>query len=59
MLWLLAHLSRKLTRWAYSITIEPALVFPSMRASVNTFKYEYLRNQRADRIQILSEASLG
>ena len=26
---------------------------------VHTFKHEYLRNQRADRCQILSEASLG
>ena len=26
---------------------------------VNTFKHEYLRNQRANQIQILSEASFG
>ena len=26
---------------------------------VNTFKHEYLRSQRADRNQILTEASLG
>ena len=30
-----------------------------VRPCVNTFKHEYLRNQRADCIQILSEASLG
>ena len=34
-------------------------VCTSVRASVNTFKHEYLRNQWADRKQILSEASLG
>ena len=30
-----------------------------MRPWVNIFKLEYLRNQRANRNQILSEASLG
>ena len=30
-----------------------------MVVSVHTFKHEYLNNQRADRNQILSEASLG
>ena len=30
-----------------------------VRASVNTFKHEYLRNQQADYNQILSEASFG
>ena len=30
-----------------------------MRACVNTFKHEYLRNQWANRKQILSEASNG
>ena len=31
----------------------------SVRASVNTFKHEYLRNHQVDCNQILSEASLG
>ena len=51
----LAHLSRRLTRWAYRMGLEPA----SVRASVHTFKHEYLRDQQADFNQILSEASLG
>ena len=52
---LLAHLSRRLTRWAYRMGLEPA----SVRPSVHTFKHEYLRDQQADYNQILSEASLG
>ena len=59
----LAHLSRRLTRWAYRMGLEPASVRPSVRAcvraSVHTFKHEYLRDQQADYNQILSEASLG
>ena len=51
----LAHLSRRLTRWAYRMGLEPASVHPS----VHTFKHEYLRDQQADYNQILSEASLG
>ena len=51
----LAHLSRRLTRWAYRMVLEPA----SVRACVHTFKHEYLRDQQADYNQILSEASLG
>ena len=51
----LAHLSWRLTRWAYRMGLEPA----SVRASVHTFKHEYLRDQQADYNQILSEASLG
>ena len=31
----------------------------SVRPCVNTFKYEYFHNQRADHNQILTEASLG
>ena len=58
LLLLLAHLSRRLTRWAYRMGLEPASVRPSMRASVHTFKHEYLRDQQADYNQILSEASL-
>ena len=34
-------------------------VRPSVCASVNTFKHEYLHNQWANRNQILSKASLG
>ena len=34
-------------------------VYVCMYVCVNTFKHEYLRSQRADRNQILSEASLG
>ena len=60
---LLAHLSRRLTRWAYRMGLEPACVRACVRASVracvHTFKHEYLRDQQADYNQILSEASLG
>ena len=53
----------KAQRWAYSIPVDPAsvrpCVRPCVRASVNIFKLEYLRNQWANRNQILSEASLG
>ena len=45
----------KAQRWAYSIPVKPA----SVRASVHTFKHEYLCNQLADWNEILSEASLG
>ena len=42
---------------------EPASVGPCVRVSVhscvNTFKHEYLRNQKADHQHILSEAPLG
>ena len=55
----LAHLSRRLTRWAYRMGLEPASVRPCVRACVHTFKHEYLRDQQADYNQILSEASLG
>ena len=59
----LAHLSRRLTRWAYRMGLEPASVRPSMcpsvRLCVHTFKHEYLLDQQADYNQILSEASLG
>ena len=59
----LAHLSWRLTSWAYRMGLEPASVRPSVRASVcpcvHTFKHEYLRDQQADYNQILSEASLG
>ena len=59
LLWFLAHLSRRLTRWAYRIPVEPASVRPSVCQCVHTFKHEYLWNQWVDRNQILSEASLG
>ena len=56
----LAHLSRRLTRWAYRMGLEPASVWrASVRACIHTFKHEYLRDQQADYNQILSEASLG
>ena len=55
----LAHLSRRLTRWAYRMGLQPASVRLLVRACVHTFKHEYLRNQQADYNQILSEASLG
>ena len=52
---LLAHLSRRLKG--------ELIVYRSIRAlvrlCVNIFKLEYLRNQWANRNQILSEASLG
>ena len=51
----LAHLSRRLTRWAYRMGLEPSSVCPC----VHTFKHEYLWDQQADYNQILSEASLG
>ena len=42
----LAHLSRRLTRWAYRIGLELASVRPCVRVcdrvSVNNFKHEYL-----------------
>ena len=56
---ILAHRSRRLTRWAYRMGLEPASVRASVRACVHTFKHEYLRDQQADYNQILSEASLG
>ena len=40
-------------------SIRRPLVRASVRASVNIFKLEYLRNQWANCNQILSEASLG
>ena len=49
----LAHLSRRLTRWAYRMGR------PCVRPCVHTFKHEYLRDQQADYNQILSEASVG
>ena len=55
-LWFLAHLSRRLTKWAYRMGLEPASVRPCY---VHTFKHEYLRDQQAHYNQILSEASLG
>ena len=51
--WVLAHLSRRLTRWAYSI---PMVRRPSV---VHTFKLEYLWNQLANLDQILCVSSLG
>ena len=57
---LLAHLSRRLKgELIVYRSIRHPCVRPSVRASVNIFKLEYLRNQWANRNQILSEASLG
>ena len=59
----LGHLSRRLTRWAYSI---PMVRRPSVRRRrpsssvvVHTFKLEYLWSQLANLNQISSAASLG
>ena len=38
----LAHLSRRLTRRAYSIVVEPVSIRTSVRASVHIFKLQYL-----------------
>ena len=43
----------------YSIPIEPASVRALVDPSINTFKHENICNQRVDRNQVLSEASLG
>ena len=61
---LLAHLSRRLTRWAYSIPMvrRPSVVVrrrPSSSVVVHTFKLEYLWSQVANLDQILCVASLG
>ena len=55
MLVLLAHLSRRLTRWAYSI---PVVRRPSSSVVIHTFKLEYLWSQLASLNQILCVASL-
>ena len=60
----LAHLSRRLTRWAYSIPMvrRPSVVVrrrPSSSVVVHTFKLEYLWSQVANLVHILFVASLG
>ena len=60
----LAHLSRRLTRWAYSIPMvrRPSVVRrrrPSSSVVVHTFKLEYLWSQLANLDQILCVALLG
>ena len=60
----LAHLSRRLTRWAYSTPMvrRPSVVVRRRRPSsvvVHTFKLEYLWSQLANLDQILCVASLG
>ena len=56
----LAHLNRRLRGeligWESS---RRPLVRACVRGCVNTFKHKYLRDQLADRNQILSEASFG
>ena len=56
-IWFLAHLSRRLTRWTYSIAMvsRPSIVV----VVVHTFKLEYLWSQMANLDQILCVASLG
>ena len=57
LVYFLAHLSRRLTRWAYSI---PMVRCPSSSVVVvHTFKLEYLWSQLANLDQILCVASLG
>ena len=57
---LLAHLSRRLKgELIVYRSIRRPWVRGSVRPCVNIFKLEYLRNQWANRNQILSEASLG
>ena len=56
----LAHLSRRLKgELIVYRSIRRPLVRLCVRPWVNIFKLEYLRNQWANRYQILSEASLG
>ena len=57
----LAHLSRRLTRWAYSIPMvcRPSVVVVRPSVVVHTFKLEYLWSQLANLDQILCVASLG
>ena len=61
----LAHLSQRLTRWAYSIPMvqHPSIVYRSPSSSivvvVHIFKLEYLWSQLAKLDQILCVASLG
>ena len=56
----LAHLSQRLRGEliGWESSRRPS-VRPCVRACVNTFKHKYLRDQWADRNQILSEASFG
>ena len=61
--WFLAHLSRRLTRWAYSIAMvrRPSVVvrrLSSVVVVVHTFKPVYLWSQLANPDQILCVASL-
>ena len=53
---LLAHLSRRPTRWAYSI---PIIRRPSVVVVIHTFKLEYLRSQLVSLDQSLCVASQG
>ena len=63
-IYLLAHLSRRLKRWAYSIPMvrRPSVVVrpsSSVFVVVHTFKLEYLWSQLVNLDQILCVASLG
>ena len=57
----LAHLSRRLKRWAYSIPMirRPSVVVVGPSVVVHTYKLEYLWSQLANLDQILCVASLG
>ena len=56
----LAHLSRRLTRWAFRMGLELASVHPSVRPSVRSHFQTWISPRPAGRLQqILSEASLG
>ena len=56
----LAHLSRRLKgELIVYRSIRRPCVSASVRLCVNIFKLKYIRNQWANRNQILSEASLG
>ena len=56
-----AHLSRRLTRWAYSIPMvrRPSVVVLRTSSVAHTFKLEYLWSQSANLDQSLCEALLG
>ena len=48
---LLAHLSRRLTRWAYRMGLEPASVRPCVRASVRPHFQTWISQRPAGRLQ--------
>ena len=54
----LVHLSRRLTRWAYSIPMFRRLSIIVVHPSVHTFKFEYLWGQLANLYKMVCVASL-